>query len=72
MSHSSVPEVLYGLTSLVAGVSIFFLPETNGYPMPANKADLKRMYERLPPMTEEEGTALNKVRCFRGVSGSSK
>jgi len=35
---------------LLAGFFVIFLPETNGYPMPANKADLKRMYKRLPPV----------------------
>merc|ERR1712142_1172422 len=50
VTHKSVPEVLYGISSLVAGFLIIFLPETNGYPMPANKADIKRMYKKLPPI----------------------
>ena len=62
VTHQSVPEVLYGISSLVAGFLIIFLPETNGYPMPANKADIKRMYKKLPPI-ERVDQLLDKVMC---------
>lgn len=60
-THTSVPEIIYGVTSLIAGVLIFFLPETNGYPMPACKEDLKRMYKKLPPLKEQDAEPLGKI-----------
>jgi len=49
------------VTSLIAGVLIFFLPETNGYPMPASKEDLKRMYKKLPPLKDDAMEPLDEI-----------
>lgn len=43
-----LPNVLFGLIAIAAGISVFFLPETRGRRLPESTSDVHDLYRRLP------------------------